>query len=312
MNIDILNDVLDTLQLQGTVYFRTDFSPPWAVEVPRYSGAARFHMLLQGSCHVQFASGENIQLQAGDLLLIPHGACHVIHDGDHPEAPPLQSVLEDAGYDGEGVLVINGEDTAASTQMVCGHFSFRPYADHPLLRLMPEHLLVKSSKRHQHVWLDEICRLITRKVFSDDVAAQASVRRLTEVMFVELLQASIHQSATLKTLLEAFQDRKIAHALALIHHKPGESWAVDQLAREVGMSRSRFADRFSKLLGMGPMTYLSEWRLQKALSLLSRADTNAQQVAYQTGYKSAAAFSRAFSSKFGISPSEYRSQTAAA
>ena len=72
------------------------------------------------------------------------------------------------------------------------------------------------------------------------------------------------------------------------------------------MSRSRFADRFSALMTFGPMAYLSDWRLQKALSLLDATRISVQQVALQTGYRSPAAFTRAFAGKFGMPPTEYR------
>ena len=72
------------------------------------------------------------------------------------------------------------------------------------------------------------------------------------------------------------------------------------------MSRSRFAERFSDLMGTGPMAYLADWRLQKALSLLDDSRCSVQQVALRTGYRSPAAFTRAFAGKFGVPPTEYR------
>jgi transcriptional regulator GlxA family with amidase domain len=75
------------------------------------------------------------------------------------------------------------------------------------------------------------------------------------------------------------------------------------------MSRSRFAERFRESTHMSPMAYLSEWRLQKALALLDNADHSVQQVAEASGYQSPAAFTRAFTGKFGIAPSQYRRRT---
>ena len=72
------------------------------------------------------------------------------------------------------------------------------------------------------------------------------------------------------------------------------------------MSRSRFSERFSDLIGVGPVSYLSDWRLQKALGLLEDRRTPVQQIATMIGYQSAAAFTRAFAGKFGMSPTEYR------
>ena len=304
--LDILNDILDTLDLQGVFYFRTDFSAPWAVEVPDLAQAARFHLVVQGTCHARFASGAEVDLMPGDLVLIPRGRGHVLSDRADRAAAALETVLDQSGYDGQGVLVVGQGDPRAATQLICGHFTFRQGADHPLLRALPEFLLTSAALRAKEPWLDEMLRLVTRQVFSQEIGAPASVTRLSEIVFIELLRVGIAQSPGLKSVLEAFRDRQIGRALELIHAEPGNAWTVESLANEVGMSRSRFAERFSDLMGQGPMAYLSDWRLQKALALLDRSRQSVQKIAVQTGYRSPAAFTRAFAGKFGLPPTEYR------
>ncbi|RME68875.1 MAG: AraC family transcriptional regulator [Alphaproteobacteria bacterium] len=304
--MDILNDILDTLDLKGALYFRTDFSPPWAVAVPAFAQAARFHLVVQGTCHVTFASGASAMLGPGDMVLIPGGRPHVIADSPGRVAPPLENVLRDAGYDGEGVLVLGGGDAAAATQMVCGHFSFRSRADHPLLRALPDFLVTTAAKRARNPWLDEILRLVVRQVYAGALGSAAAVTRLSEIVFIELLRAGMGDCPPLERLLQAFTDRHVGQALALIHGRPAESWTVETLATAVGMSRSRFAERFKDLMAMGPMAYLAEWRLQKALALLDDSRCSVQQVASRTGYRSPAAFTRAFATKFGMPPTQYR------
>ena len=304
--MDVLDDILDTLDLKGVLYFRTDFSGPWSVTVPDLAQAARFHLVVQGLCRVELASGSAVDLGPGDLVLIPKGQSHVLADGPGREAPPLETVLEATGYDGSGVLAVGGGDPSASTQMVCGHFSFRDRADHPILRALPDHVVITAAMRAREPWLDEMLRLVARRVFSDSVGSAASVTRLSEIVFIELLRAGIGQGEQFTALMDAYRDVQIGRALELIHRTPERGWTVESLAAEIGMSRSRFADRFSELTGVGPMTYLADWRLQKALSLLDDTRSSIQQVAGRTGYKSAAAFSRAFSGKFGVPPTEYR------
>lgn len=304
--MDVLDDILGTLDLKGALYFRTDFSAPWAVTVPDLAQAARFHLVIQGRCHVAFPSGASVDLGPGDLVLIPRGRSHVLADDAGRTAAPLETVLESVGYDGQGVLVVGGGDPHAATQMVCGHFTFRHGADHPILRALPDHLLTTASMRARQPWLDETLRLVAQRVFSDVIGSSATVTRLSEVVFIELLRAGIAQSADLRSILEAFRDHQIGRALQLIHARPSEAWTVESLAAEVGMSRSRFAERFRDLMAVGPIAYLADWRLQKALSLLGDTRSSVQQVASQTGYQSSAAFTRAFSGKFGLAPTEYR------
>jgi len=304
--VDVLDDILGTLDLRGVLYFRIDFSGPWGVAVPDLKGASRFHLVLQGRCRVEIASGAAIELGPGDLILIPRGRAHVMCDRAGCEAPPLETVLEAVGYDGRQVLVVGDADDNASTQLLCGHFSFRDMAEHPLISALPDHILVTSAMRLRHPWLDELLRLLSRRAFAEGLGSAASVIRLSEIMFIETLRAGIGQSAALTTVLSGFRDPHIGRALELIHRAPEKPWSVAALASEVGMSRSAFAERFRALVGRTPVSYLADWRLQKALALLDGSRRTVQQVAADTGYLSAAAFSRAFSGKFGLSPSDYR------
>ncbi|WP_420560012.1 cupin domain-containing protein [Tepidicaulis sp.] len=304
--MDVLNDILDTLDLKGALYFRTDFCAPWGVTVPELQQAARFHLVVQGNCHVTFPSGAEIDLGPGDLVLIPKGRSHILSDKSGAHAPPLETVLERAGFAGQGVLVWGEGSAHAATQMVCGHLSFRGGADHPLLRALPEYMLASAATRARTPLLDEMLRLVARTVFSGEIGSDAAVTRLSEIVFIELLRAGIAEDPQLGTMLEALRDKQIGRALELIHANPARPWTVEHLAAEIGMSRSRFADRFSSLMGVGPMAYLADWRLQKALALLDDSRCSVQQVATQTGYQSPAAFTRAFAGKFGLPPTEYR------
>ncbi len=306
--MDILDDILNTLDLNGALYFRTDFSPPWSVTVPVLQGAARFHLVVQGQCTVTLPSNRAKVLNPGDLVLIPRGQTHILSDTPVDEAPPLETVLEQVEYDGNGVLRVGTGDATASTQLVCGHFTFREKADHAMLRAMPDHLIVTSAMRAENSWLDDILRLISRHMFSNRAGLDASVRRLSEVMFIELMRLGIEskENDQLQPALSGFRDPKIGQALAIIHKDLQNPWTVGSLAKEVGMSRSSFADRFASLMGQGPMAYLTDWRLQKALALLETNRINVQQIASQTGYQSPAAFTRAFVAKFGETPTQYR------
>lgn len=306
--MDILNDILDTLNFRSAVYFVTDFTPPWGVSVPEHPQAARFHLVLQGSCHVRFASGTKLELHPGDLVLIPRGRSHVLTDSPDREAAQLETLLARTGYNGEGSFIIGEGDTGTSTRMICGHFAFRQGADHPLLRALPEYLVSSTALRTGQPWLEEILRLISTGVTTGEMGSTSAVTRLSEVVFIELLRFGVGQCESLKSVLEAFRDQQIGKALELIHARPEHPWTVEGLAAEVYMSRSRFAERFSELVGLGPMAYLTEWRLQKSLPLLETSHCSVKQIAGLAGYRSPAAFTRAFSGKFGLSPRQYRQQ----
>lgn len=86
---------------------------------------------------------------------------------------------------------------------------------------------------------------------------------------------------------------------------PAQDWAIDELAREVGTSRSVLAERFAKLIGIPPMHYLARWRMQIASEPLRSGKANLANIAADVGYESEASFSRAFK-LIGVSPSAWR------
>lgn len=308
--MDVLDDILKTLDMRGALYFRTHFNGAWATTVPDYEQAARFHLVVQGTCHVTFPSGAHVVLSPGDLILIPNGLSHVISDSGLAIAPPLETVLTDAGYDGKGVLRIGAGDPAATTQMICGHFNFRKGAEHPMLTSLPEYVHVTGADRANEPWLDDTLRLVSQRMFSGDPGSTATVTRLSEIVFIELLKSRLVESENAQTLLHALKDPHISTALSAMHEQSELNWTVDSLAQHTGMSRSRFSDRFSQLMGMGPMKYLAEWRLQKALVLLDEGHSSVQEIALQSGYQSTAAFSRAFTNKFGCAPTAFKHKAA--
>jgi len=304
--IDVLSDIFDTIRLRATLYFRTDYTPPWAITVPAYRQTVRFHLVVQGRCHVGLVSGRGVDIAAGDLIIIPRGQEHVLSDAPGRTPAPLERVLRDSGYDGSGAFVVGAGNPAASTQMVCGHFGFSEGADHPLLRALPEAIVMTPADRARHPLLDETLRLVVRRAFTETLGSAAAIARLSEVFFIEAVRASVEQCPELARILGAMTDPQIGRALELMHKDASHPWTVESLATAVGMSRSRFADRFSELMSDGPMSYLSDWRLQRALVLLNQSRANVQEVANKVGYQSAAAFTRAFAQKFGAPPSELR------
>lgn len=310
--MDPLSDLLDLIELRGALYFRTSFTPPWSVAVPPLRRAARFHLAVQGRCWVAVGDKATAQIDPGDLVIIPNGAGHVLSDREGAEPVALDSVVKKSGFSGDGVLVFGGDDPVARpTQLVCGHFTFAEETRHPLFEALPEMLVVTAEMRAQNSWLDDIMRLIARRMFSGAPGSAASVKRLSEAMFVEALKACAGQAAALEGVVGALTDPRISRSLALMHRAPEAEWTIEKIAGEIGMSRSRFAELFNAMMGCAPMSYLAELRLQKAMSLLKRSPEPVQRVAAIVGYRSPAAFARAFAERYGLTPSQVRRDGAA-
>jgi AraC family transcriptional regulator, activator of mtrCDE len=216
------------------------------------------------------------------------------------------------GFTGTGPFIVGSGVASQSCKMVCGHYSFADGADHPLLRAIPDILHITAADRAARPMLDDLLRLIVRRMFESEPGADATVTRLSEALFIEAIRAGISHAPEIDRLMSAVYDPQIGKALSLIHGDVAAAWTVESLAAAVGMSRSRFAERFRELVGNGPMAYVADWRLQRALNLLSEGREPIKAVAHRVGYRSAAAFTRAFSDRFGCSPKERRAGAMAA
>lgn len=303
---DVLSDILDTVELKATYYFSTEFHPPFGIAVPAYKRAARFHLIIRGECFVQLEDGQVVTAMPGDLIFVPNGQPHLLSSALSAECQPLNDVIAEARFEGQGPFVVGHGEPDQACQMVCGHFDFAEEADHPLLRAVPQILHVSGPDRARRPLLDDILRLVSHQAFTAGAGAAASIGRLSEALFIEVLRTSAGEVYGASQMMAAVTDPHIGRALGLIHTEISRGWTVDSLASAVGMSRSRFAERFRELVGSTPMSYLAEWRLQRALNRLGRPGLSVKAIAGEVGFHSAAAFSRAFSDRFGKSPSAYR------
>lgn len=309
--MDLLSDILDSLALKGQFYFQTCFNSPWAIAVPDYQSAIRFHYAVQGECYVAAADGTPVHLRQGDLVLVPAGAAHTLSDTADRRPTALEDVMQQNNYTGGTLFVVGSGCENAATKLMCGHFTFAEGSDHPLLRSLPKLIHVSAGMRRSTFWLDEALRLMARQMGDDNAGSMAVIRRMSEIIFIETIRSSAAQSPQLAGLMEALSDPKISRAIQAMHDDVATQWTVNSLAGEAAMSRSRFAARFQELVGCGPLTYLAEWRLQKACALLREGRASVQEVAGRIGYRSPAAFTRAFAGMFGESPTSYKARIAA-
>jgi len=137
--------------------------------------------------------------------------------------------------------------------------------------------------------------------------SEIMLARLSELLFVEVLRGYVDGlDDHSRGWLAGLRDRHVSSALRLIHGRPTEPWTLERLAREVGLSRSVFAERFTQFVQMPPMQYLGRWRLQLAARLLERPGCAIAEVSQKVGYESEAAFNRAFKKRMGVPPGAWR------
>ena len=305
---DYLSDILNRLSLQGTLYFRTSFTEPWGVAVPSYENVARFHYVAKGDCIVTVReTGEQVHMSQGDLVIVPHGASHMLtcRMTDPQEALELDDVLSLSSYDGNGLLVFGGMEPAHDSQLICGHFSIAPGSKHILFERLPA-LIHLKGQGNVGDWLNLTLQVIGGETGDASLGGDIIALKMSEAIFAQTIRRCIHNSADTRNGLAGFADTNISRALTAFHKAPAKPWTIDELAREAALSRTSFATRFAEKMGMTTMQYVTSWRIQLARDALLTQKASVADAASHAGYASEAAFSRVFKKEMGVSPAKYR------
>lgn len=302
--MDALTDILNTLRLSSSLYFRTELTSPWGVEVPPKENVARFHVVIRGQCWLQVNDDEGVLMSNGDLVVVPHGASHKLADASTTVTRPLADVLAEVDYVGEGPLIYGGD--GAGCCLVCGEFAFDDLGNHPLLENLPKKIHVPGDSSYNTQWLDSAVGFIAHEATKLEPGAYAIINRLSEIMLIQVIRATLAAAKEPIPFLSAFTDSRINRVLSAIHANPAEDWSVERLGQLVNMSRSSFSNRFTELASITPLQYVIFVRLQRASHLLIETAISLIAVAESVGYQSEAAFSQAFKKQYGMRPGEFR------
>lgn len=317
--MDVLSDVLRAVRLTGAVYFDVNARRQWIAEtpavsricanvMPEFEHVISFHIMLDDWCWAQVADETlpAIKLEAGDAVLFVNGDAHYMTTEQGKRATPdlnlyyrptdraLPFVLRELGGAGE------------KSRFVCGYIGCDARPFNPILGELPRMMHVKRSSVGGQLTHDLI-RMALVETEAPRAGGETILSKLSELMFLQAVRDHIDSlPEESKGWLAALRDRHIGAALRLMHGRPAENWTLDALGREVGMSRSVFAERFAEVMGVPAMQYLSNWRLQLAANLLQRQRMSIAQAAAEVGYESEAAFNRAFKKQVGVPPGAWR------
>jgi AraC-like DNA-binding protein len=330
--MDVLSDVLSVVRLSGAVFFRADFSAPWAIESrrelldaivnPEVECVVLFHILVDGDCVIECGALPAVSMEAGDVIVFPHGDLHTMRSHDGTQATSIGSVL--APGSGDAMRQVSFGGGGRTSSFICGYLSCEQRFN-PLIGSMPTMLLVRSRDEYAGIeavddrgrrattvpegsgtWLGTTLKFTINEAKAARPGNAAMLGRLTELMFMEMLREYMQQlRADQGGWLAGVKDPQVGKALRLLHADPARDWTVEELAREAAVSRSVLAARFADLVGEAPMHYLFNWRMQLAKQML-RDSRTIQDVALRVGYESEAAFNRAFKRATGAPPDAWR------
>jgi AraC-like DNA-binding protein len=298
---DPLGEALHLLRMNGAFYCRTEMTAPWGMTMPAMPGHLWFHVVTAGRCLLRTGDGTAHTMNQNELFLVPHGQGHALLSEPGVATPNVMDLPRDLVSDRYETLRHGGG--GPSTHMICGAIRFdQPGARH-LIEVLPKTLHVEATDAAPDSWMPSLLRLMANEAKQLRPGGEEVITRLSDILVIQAIRAWLESDPAARTgWLGALHDPQLGRALALIHRRPDHAWTVAELASALAMSRSAFSARFTKVVGEPVMQYVTRWRMQVALRSFEEGRTTTAELARKLGYRSEAAFARAFKRVLGVSP----------
>ena len=328
MSHDILSDVLRNVRLRGATYYYVSGRSTWVAEAPPAREIAasvmpgsehvmEYHVVTRGTCWGAVVGEAPVQVASGDIVLFPQGDAHVMSSAPGMRAPVTAASYVECKQDQlPFTLHLNAAearvevvpDELSDVTLVCGFLGcdLRPF--NPLIETLPRLIHLRAEKDRD--WVELFMRQAVVESKNKRAGGEAMLERMSEMMFIDAVRRYVETLPDAsRGWLAGLRDRFVGRALALMHDAPAFPWTVDELGRQVGLSRSTLHERFAELIGHTPMQYLANWRIQLGAARLRNTRDTVATVAQEVGYESEATFAKAFKRLTGKSPASWRRQS---
>ena len=314
--MDAFSEILGAIVLKGALFFSAEFSAPWGFSSPPSRDLAPtlspgaphlviYHFLIEGSGFVRIEDGSELRLEAGDVIVVPHGDAHAMSSGKGVR--DRQTAVMMAKLEARDLETMRAGGGGEVTRFVCGYMACDPLLSRPILNSLPSAFKVNLRADRSGHWLENSILHLVEEAASGHAGSDAMLSKLSEALFVDTLRRYIAGLPKQESgWLAGARDPIVGKSLKLLHTRAQHPWTIAELAREVGISRSALVERFTRYLSEPPIAYLIRWRLQLAARALSATSRGVAEIASDVGYESEAAFNRAFKREFGLPPARYR------
>lgn len=292
-----LDDILRRINFRAEVFYRGQLCDDWALDTSG-TGNVNFHIICHGNCWLHMPTiNEPTRLLAGDIVVFPHDAPHII--GSSEESPATYGVQQ---FSREVALARTNYGTA----LICGFIEIDFLVRKLLLGTMPDFIVISARSDSYNHSARILLELLFNEAKINEIGASAILDRLSDALLFYVIRDIINKDIPVPGLLGVFADNRICQAVLAICDNLGESWTLDKLADKAHLSRSVFAERFYLACGMPPIEFLTVWRMYFARRWLEQERASVITVAERCGYKSEAAFSKAFKRIMGAGPGQFR------
>lgn len=291
---DPLSDVLSVLQADAACSIRFQAGGNWALRF--HPDHVKFNVVRAGTCWL-VADGRTMRLSAGDCFMVT-GSAFVL--ASEPTMAPQDATSVFAADANSGQI-----GASADVDILGGSITLVGSQADLLLPLLPPVLVIARGAEDASsiAWL---VAQLDAEWRSDRAGARAACDDIIRLLFVQALRRVFADPGNDPSWLKGLADPAIARALGAIHGAPDRVWRLGDLAVVAGQSRSAFAERFTRCVGVSPISYAAAWRLRLAARALATTSAAISTIAAGAGYQSDSAFHAAFRREMGVSPAAYR------
>lgn len=303
---DPLGEALHYLRMDGAFYCRSELSAPFGATMPPLPQYLWFHVVTSGELWVTTLDGESQLLGPGDICLVSRGAGHDLTSAPGEPTIDITQIAHEMISDRYEVMHLGGG--GPRTQVICAAVRFDHPAARNLIDALPEVIVLQTSSAPGLERMQSTLALMGAEARSLSPGGEAVITRLADILVIQAIRAWIESDAGARSgWLGALQDPQIGAAISRIHRDPARDWTVASLADDLAMSRSSFSARFTALVGEPVMQYVTRWRMHVAVAALREEGATVGELAARLGYRSEAAFARAFKRVIGLPPGAVRS-----
>ncbi len=303
---DWLSRLLEIMTVTGQLDVRCAYGSPWRIVYEESQlGEIPYHVVLNGSAILEGpASTTPVALQAGDMVLLPHGSAHTLHDGSGRLAVPAR-VRSDIN-----VTVSENDGQGERLDMLCGRFFVAPPHDRLAREFLPTALVVRASASEPgdgtRARLTSLMELMRAESLGFRLGGHAMLNALSTMLFALSMRLASESDQPPTGLLGLAGHPRLAPAISAIFNEPAFPWTVPELAQRCNMSRATFMRQFQQSFGRTAHDLLLAVRMSLAANALKNPITKTEAVAEAVGYQSVAAFRRAFTELLGMTPAQWR------
>jgi len=308
-------DMLRAMRLTGGIFLDAKFSAPWCVsakvapeDCAPFTAAPRqiiaYHYVTEGRCLLKVGDQRPVEVEKGEIVVLPRNDHHVIASATNLRPVSADHLIQPAPEGGLAKIVHGGG--GERTSILCG-FLGNDLLHNPLIALLPSVLKLDAADGASGDWIKGTFHFAANELAAGPANSPVILAKLAELLFMEAVRRYLaSQPPAANAWAAGMHDPMVGRALGLLHGQIARRWTTEILAHELAVSRSAFAERFTRAIGEPPMRYLARQRFEQATAQLRETADPIARIAYDVGYESEESFNRAFRREYGSPPAAWR------